>query len=144
MHRSLNEFKFRPDTTTYSIEISALERLKKMMYNVVNTLAPLYLIGSSSFFHVMRAVIISRTSLKFGQIGQWTVELAALERLEKFPKTYNGKTVVTTPAPSFLIESSSFLQVTRICIKAWMSSKFGQIPAPTPELSALERLKSDV
>ena len=28
-------------------------------------------------------------------------------------------------APSFLIGSSSFLQVSRTCMKAWMSSNFG-------------------
>ena len=50
--------------------------------------------------------------------------------------------VVTTLAPSFLIESTSFLQVTRTCIKAWMSLNFDQIPPPTPELSALEYLKN--
>ena len=49
---------------------------------------------------------------------------------------------MTTLAPSFLIESSSFLQVTRTCMKAWMSSNFDEIPPPTPELSALERLKN--
>ena len=27
-------------------------------------------------------------------------------------------------------------------MKAWMSSNFGQIPTPTPELSALSRLKN--
>ena len=30
-------------------------------------------------------------------------------------------------APSFLIRSSSFLQVTRTCMKAWMSSNFGKL-----------------
>ena len=29
-------------------------------------------------------------------------------------------------APSFLIGSSSFLQVSRTCLKAWMSSNFGK------------------
>ena len=29
-------------------------------------------------------------------------------------------------APSFLIGSSSILQVSRICMKAWMSSNFGK------------------
>ena len=29
-------------------------------------------------------------------------------------------------APSFLIGSPSFLQVTRTCMKAWMSSNFGK------------------
>ena len=31
---------------------------------------------------------------------------------------------MNTLAPSFLIGSSSFLQVTRTCMKAWMSSNF--------------------
>ena len=48
---------------------------------------------------------------------------------------------MNTLAPSFLNRSSSFLQVTRTCMKAWMRTNFGQIPPPTPELSALARLK---
>ena len=66
-------------------ELSALARLKKLTYNVVNTLAPLLLIGSSSYLQVMRTSITSRTSSEFSQIGPWTAELAALERLEKSP-----------------------------------------------------------
>ena len=42
-----------------------------------------------------------------------------------------------TLAPSFLIGSSSFLQVTRSTIKAQMGSKFGQIRPVTVELAAL-------
>ena len=49
---------------------------------------------------------------------------------------------MNTPAPSFLIGSSLFLQVTRTCIKAWMSLNFGKIPPQTTELAALERLKN--
>ena len=49
---------------------------------------------------------------------------------------------MNTLAPSFLNQSSSFLQVTRTCIKAWMGSNFGQVPTQTPELSALARLKN--
>ena len=33
---------------------------------------------------------------------------------------------MNTLAPSFLIVSSSFLQVSRTCMKAWMISNFGQ------------------
>ena len=33
---------------------------------------------------------------------------------------------MNTPAPSFLIGSSPFLQVSRTCMKAWMSSNFGK------------------
>ena len=33
---------------------------------------------------------------------------------------------MNTLAPSFLIGSSSFVQVSRTCMKAWMSSNFGK------------------
>ena len=46
-------------------------------------------------------------------------------------------------ALSVLDESSSFLQVTRPTIKAWMSLNFCQIPSPTTELAALEHLKNE-
>ena len=51
---------------------------------------------------------------------------------------------MNTLAPSFLNRSSSFLQVTRTCMKVWMSSNVSQISPQTPELSALARLKIDV
>ena len=49
--------------------------------------------------------------------------------------------VVTTLAHSFLIRSSSYLQVLRTSIISWTSSKFGQIGPRTAELAALERLE---
>ena len=70
--------------------------------------------------------------------------LAALERLKNFLLFYNGENLVSTLAPSFLPGSSSFLQVTRTTIKAWMSSNLGRIPPLTLELAALERLKKDL
>ena len=48
---------------------------------------------------------------------------------------------MTTLAPSFLICSSLFLQVTRTTIKSRMGSKFGRIGPGTYELAALERLE---
>ena len=108
----------------------------------MTTLALSFLIRSSLFLQVTRTSITSQTSSKFGQIEKGTVELAALERLEKSPYTYNGENVVTTLAFSFLIQSSSFLQVTRTCIKAWISSNFSQIPQLDLGLSALEHLKN--
>ena len=56
-----------------------------MGINVLTTLAPSVLIGSSSYLQVTRTSITSRTSSKFGQIGPRTAELAALELLEKSP-----------------------------------------------------------
>ena len=160
----------------------------------MSTLAPSFLIRSSSYLQVTRTSIRSRTSSKFGQIGPRTAELAALERLEKSPLTYNGRNLVTTLAPSFfesiililagnedmhesldefkfrpdtgtntrvicpcasekllfnvvstlapsfLIGSFSYLQVTRTSITSRTSSKFGQIGPRTAELAALERL----
>ena len=49
---------------------------------------------------------------------------------------------MTTLVPSFSNGSSSFLQVTRSTIKAWMALNFGKIPLLTSELAALERVKN--
>ena len=84
MHESLDEFKFRPDTET-DIRVICPCASEKLMYNVMTTLAPSILIGSSSYLQVTRTFITSRTSSKFGQIGPRTAELAALERPEKSP-----------------------------------------------------------
>ena len=48
---------------------------------------------------------------------------------------------MTTLAPSVLIGSSLFLQVTRTTIKSRMGSKFDKIGPGTYELAALERLE---
>ena len=48
---------------------------------------------------------------------------------------------MTTLAPSLLICSSLFLQVTRTIIKSGMGSKFGRIRSGIYELAALERLE---
>ena len=44
--------------------------------------------------------------------------------------------LATTLAPSFLIGSSFFLQITRATIKSWMGSKLGSIRRRTYELAA--------
>ena len=49
------------------------------------TLAPAFLIGSPSLFQVTRIIIKSGQSSNLGQIGSRAAELAALERIEKFP-----------------------------------------------------------
>ena len=70
------------------------------------------------------------TTLKSGQSSNlWQIrpramELAALERIKKFPYTYNGRNLMNTLAPSFLSGSSLFLQVTGTCVTAWMSLNF--------------------
>ena len=84
MHECFEEFKFRPDTTT-NFRVICPCAAAKLLYNVVKTLVPSFLIGSSSYLQVTRTYITSRTSLKFGQIGPRTAESAALGHLEKSP-----------------------------------------------------------
>ena len=80
------------------------------------TLAPAFLIGSSSFFRVIRTTLKSGQSLNLGQIGPRAAELAALERIEKFPETYNGRNVVATPANLFLAHLSRRLMVSTVSL----------------------------
>ena len=105
MHESLDEFQFLLDTITNSRVICPCV-YEKSMSNVVNTLAPSFFIGSSLFLQVRRTTIISRTSSNFNQIRPRTAELPALDRIKKFPYAYNGRNLVNTLAPSFLIGSS--------------------------------------
>ena len=53
------------------------------MNNVVTTLAPSFLIGSSLFLQAASKPIISRMGSKFSRIRPGTYELPALEHLEK-------------------------------------------------------------
>ena len=53
------------------------------MNNVVTTLAPSFLIGSSSFSQATSTPIISQMGSKFSRIREGTYELPALESLEK-------------------------------------------------------------
>ena len=55
------------------------------MNNVVTTLAPSFLIRSSSFLQETSKPIISRMGSIFSRIRPGTYELPALEHLEKSP-----------------------------------------------------------
>ena len=112
------------------------------MNNVVTTLVPSFLIGSSSFLQATSKPIISQMGLKFSRIRPGTYELPALERLEKSPLTYNGRNGVTTLVFSILNRSSSFLHTIRTTIKAWMSLNFVKIPSHILELAPLEHLRN--
>ena len=68
-------------------ELAAFEYLEKspLTYNgrnVVITIEPSFLNGSSSFLQVTRTIIKAWTSLNFGNIPSPTTELAALEHLK--------------------------------------------------------------
>ena len=97
---------------------------------VVIMFPQMFLIGSFSYLWVTMTCMRAWMSLKFGRIRPWTTELAALEGMKKIPWTYNGENDVITFFPLFLIESFSYLQLMRTCIRAWISSKFGQMQPP--------------
>ena len=63
------------------MELAAFESLEKSPKayngeNVVNTLAPSFLIRTPSFLQEIRTIIIVHVQMssKFGQIGPWTAE----------------------------------------------------------------------
>ena len=137
----MDEFEFEQDSFT-DFGVSCPLASEKLMNNVVTSLAPSFLIGSSSFLQATSKSIISWMGLKFSRIGQGAYELPALECLKKSLYTYNGKNVETTLVLSILNGSSSFWQTIRTTIKAWMSLNFIKIPSPILELPPLEHLKN--
>ena len=90
--------------------------------NLVSTLAPQFVIGSSLFLQVTSTTIKSRTGMKLCKIQLSNAEFAVLERLEKSP--HNGRNFVSNLVPLFLGESSSLLLATSSTMKAWMSWNF--------------------
>ena len=80
-HKSLYELELQ-----LTAELVVVERLK-LMYNLVSTLAPSFLIGSSSFLRVRRTTIKSETSSNFSPIRP---QAAALERMKKYHRVIMG------------------------------------------------------
>ena len=101
----------------------------------MTTLAPSFLIGSSSFFILAG----NKDNYKISS----GVEIRPDQTLDcgvSCPWA-SGKNVVTTLVFSFLNRSYSFLQIRRTTIKAWISLNFVNIPSTIMELAALEHLK---
>ena len=74
---------FEPDRIKTLVSMATDRSHRIIMGNLVSTLAPSFLIGSSSFSRVRRTTIKSQINSKFGPIRPWTAELAALELLKK-------------------------------------------------------------
>ena len=74
---------------------------------------------------------------KSGKIQSGTANLPALERVEKLPHTYNGRNVVSTPAPSFFILADNVDNH-----KSLKEFEFWTHPPLTTELAALECLNN--
>ena len=81
---SLDKFEFQQDSIT-DFAVSCPWASENLMNNDVTTLAPSFLIGSSSFLQATSKPIISRMGSKFSRITPGTYELPALESLEKSP-----------------------------------------------------------
>ena len=110
---------------------------------MVNILAASFLFRSDllHFLQVTWTIIKSRMSLIFGQIRPWTAALSCPCASEK--KTHILKMgYIMNILEHFLIGTSLFLQETRTCIKALMSSNSNHIRPLTTELHAIERLKN--
>ena len=87
MHKSLNEFKIWPESTTGFHG----NRYGYSGKNDVITFSRMFLIGFISYLQVTMIYIRAGMSSKFGDIGPWTTELAALERLKKSHRLIMGK-----------------------------------------------------
>ena len=131
MHKSLDMFDFRQNLTT--VYRAALEHLKNQCI-----MSPSFLMESWFFLQVRRTTIKSGLSSKFSLIRPYISELAALVHLKKIPIDLQWEKCCEHSS----IGSSSFLQETRTCIKAWMSLNFNQIRTLTMELPVLEHLKN--
>ena len=79
-HKSLDGFEFRQVSIT-DFGVSCPCACEKSMNSVVTTLAPSFLIGSSSFLQATRTPIKSRMGSKLGSIRRRTYDLTALERV---------------------------------------------------------------
>ena len=71
---------------------------EKSMYNLLSTLATLFLIGSSSFLQIRKTNIISLMSSKFDTIRPRTAELAACERLKNYHRVIMGEMLLHSRA----------------------------------------------
>ena len=81
-HKSSDEFELRQDSID-DFRVICPRASEKSMNCVVITLAPSFLIESSSFLQATRKPKISQIGSKFGRIRPATYELHALEHLEK-------------------------------------------------------------
>ena len=136
MHKCLNEFEFLLEI---NYRVICPWKSEKSTYNLVATLVPAFLIGSSSFLQVMMTTIKSLKSSNFGQIRKRTSLLFSIWK--NLHRLTFGE-MLCPLLSAFIFEwSILFLQVTRTTIKAWMSLNFRQIQQLIAELAALECLK---
>ena len=92
----------------------------------MNTLAPSFLIGSSSFLQVTITDMHKLDEFEFRRDPTTDYGVSCPWASEK-----SMYFVVNTLAPSFLIESSLFMQVRRTTILSRLSSKFSTIRPDT-------------
>ena len=91
---------------------------------VVHTFKPVYL--WSQLANLDQILCVASLEWGKGCIRFWgrLDQNSGFHGNRKPPLTYNGKNDVSTFSRLFLIRSFLYLQVTRTCIKSWMSSNF--------------------
>ena len=125
-HKSSNKFDFGPDQTT-NFGVTCPWMTKILHFRTWISLRP---VGQSwSNFMCSITEVGERLHNVFRQIGS----NSGVHGNRKPPLTYNGENGVSTFSRLLLMRSSLYLQVTRTCIKSWMSSNFGQVGPLTTE-----------
>ena len=130
-HKGLDEFEFQLESTK-DCGVTCPWASEKYMYNLVSTLVPSFLIGSSSYWQVTRTTVISQTSLNYGQIRPRTAELAVIQRILQqcnncyilifFVTKCVGNVDALCNKLKFLLQNASTLQNVTIvakCVDRW-------------------------
>ena len=112
-HKSLHEFKFRPDPMADDC-VSCPWPSEISMNKVVTSLMPSFLIGSSSFLQVARTAMKSWMVLKFHNSHRLMV----------------GEMLWWLRCFRFWMELFHSCRLQKTAIKAWISLHFGHIPSP--------------
>ena len=135
-HKSLNEFDFGPDQTSY-FGVTC-----PCMTIILHFGTWISLTGLLA--NLDQILCIASLGLGKGCIVFWgrLDQNSGVHGNRKPPLTCNGENGVASFSRLLLIWSSLYLQITRTCIKSWTSLNFGQIRPLTMELAALEHLKN--
>ena len=138
MHKSLDEFEFRPDPTTdYGVSCPwASKKSTSPLCSVAIDPILFKLAGNEDMHNILDEFEFRPDlTIDYGVSCPWASE-------KNSNRLIMGKTKSSRFLGCFLIGSFSYLQVIRTYIKAYMSLNFGQIPPLTTELAALGRLKN--
>ena len=116
-HKSSNEFDFGLDQTTH-FGVTCPWMTKVLPFELE------YLWGQLA--NLDQILCVASLGVRKGCImfWGWLDQNSGVHGNRKPPLTYNGENAVSTFSKLLLIRSFLYLQLTRTCIKSWMSSNF--------------------